>query len=223
MPALRQRPRLRRPVREVRLDPLARRADRPPQRRIGFGTRQARDQTLVSAAGSIRTVPSRLDPRIASRVAQQRLRTVQELDRHGFAAACREPRPRLGHTRARGGSRGQGALRVVRCPDRIYIGHEGPYARLAEVLVLGRHEDGALHRQGQYCLPLHSIPVDVEGARRLRAARQRSGKRVSQPRRRQDLDVAQLGRMAARVSRRLPGQGGCAALRIVRQRPRNQG
>ena len=33
--------------------PFARRVDRPPQRRVGFGARQARDQTLVSAFGSI--------------------------------------------------------------------------------------------------------------------------------------------------------------------------
>ena len=50
---VRQRPRLRRPVREVRLYPFARRTDRPAQRRVGFRTREAGDETLVPAAGSV--------------------------------------------------------------------------------------------------------------------------------------------------------------------------
>ena len=38
-----------------------------------------------------------------------------------------------------------------------------------------------------------------------------------------DLDLAQLGRLAARIPGRLPRQGGRAALRALRERPRNQG
>ena len=50
-PKMRQRPRLRRPVREVRLYPFARRTDRPAQRRVGFCAREAGDETLVSSVG----------------------------------------------------------------------------------------------------------------------------------------------------------------------------
>ena len=47
--------------------------------------------------------------------------------------------------------------------------------------------------------------------------------RISEPRGRKDLDLAQLGRLAARIPGRLPRQGGRAALRALRERPRNQG
>ena len=48
-------------------------------------------------------------------------------------------------------------------------------------------------------------------------ARKRAGQRVPEPRRRQDFDLAQLGRMAARVPRGVPRQGGCPALCALRQ------
>ena len=66
-------------------------------------------------------IPPRVDPRRAQGVEIQRLRAVQELARRRSAAACREPRPRLGHPRAGGGRRGQGALRLVRRSDRLHI------------------------------------------------------------------------------------------------------
>ena len=70
--------------------------------------------------------------------------------------------------------RGQGALRVVRRADRLYLRYEGPYARLGEVLEVRRHQDGPLHRQGQHRLPLHRLPLDAEGPRRLHPARERA-------------------------------------------------
>ena len=220
---MRQRPRLRRPVREVRFDALARRADRPPQRRVGIGSREARDEALVPAAGPLRGVPPPMDSGGPQGVENERLRAVQELARRRPATACREPRPGLGYSRARGGSRRKGALRLVRRPDRLYLRHEGPHARLGEVLEVGGYEDGALHRQGQHRVPLHRLSLDAQGARRLYPARKRSGERVPEPRRRQDLDLAQLGRLAARVPRGVPREGGRAALRAVRQCSRDEG
>jgi len=76
----------------------------------------------------------------------------------GIAAACREPRSGLGHPRSGRGGRGQGALRVVRRADRLYIRHEGADARLGALLEGLRNQDGALHRQGQHRLPLHRLP-----------------------------------------------------------------
>lgn len=76
---VRQRPRLRRPVREVRLYPFARRTDRPAQRRVGFRTREAGDETLVPAAGPLRGIPPRMDSGRAQGVENERLRAVQEL------------------------------------------------------------------------------------------------------------------------------------------------
>ena len=48
-------------------------------------------------------------------------RQVQELAGRRFAAPCRKPRPRLGHSRAGGGRRREGALCLVRRSDRLYI------------------------------------------------------------------------------------------------------
>lgn len=68
--------------------------------------------------------------------------------RRRSSAACREPRPRLGHPGSRRGGRGQGALCVVRRSYRLYICYKGPYARLGTLLEVGGHQDGPLYRQG---------------------------------------------------------------------------
>lgn len=89
LPPLRQRPRLRRPMRKVRIDPFAGRTDQPAQRRIGFRTRETRHQALVSAVGPVRGFPARMDPRRAQRVENQRLWAMQE---PGSTAVCNRVR-----------------------------------------------------------------------------------------------------------------------------------
>ena len=164
-----------------------------------------------------------MDSRRPQGVEIERLRAVQELVGRRSPAACREPRSGLGHSCSGRGGRGQGALRVVRRPDRLHLRHEGSHARLGEVLEVGGYEDGALHRQGQHRLPLHRLPLDAQGPRRVHPARECSGQRVPEPRRGQDLHLAQLGRVAPRIPRGVPRQGGRASLRALRQCPRDEG
>ena len=62
---------------------------------------------------------------------------------------------------------------------------EGASARLVgEMVERPGDTSRALHRQGQHSVPLHSVPRDDEGARRIHHARQRAGERVPQPRER---------------------------------------
>ena len=164
-----------------------------------------------------------MDSRWPQRVEDQCLRTVQELAGRRPAAPCREPRPGLGHSRSGRGCRGQGALRLVRRTDRLHLRDEGPHTRLGKVLEERGYEDGALYRQGQHRLPLHCFPLDAQGPRRLHPSGERARERVPEPRGREDLHVAQLGRLAARIPRGVPRQGGRAALRALRQCPRDQG
>ena len=168
---------------------------------------------------------ARVDPGGPPGVAFQRLRPGQELVGRRPAAARRHARPRLGRARARRGRRGQGPLCLVRRADRLHLQHAGASAgQLGEVVEVARHPARALHRQGQHRLPLHRLPGDAQGLRRrLHPPGQRPRQRVPQPRGRQDLDLARLGRVGARVPAGLPGQGGRAALRAHGQRPRDQG
>ncbi len=108
-----RRRRLWRPVREVRHRPLAHRAHQPPQHRERQRPRAAPHQALVPAPRQAPAVARALDHPRPQGLAPQRDGAVQVVARHGPPAPRREPRPRLGHPRARGGRRGQGALRMV--------------------------------------------------------------------------------------------------------------
>ena len=148
---------------------------------------------------------------------------MQKLARFGIAAPRGEPRPGLGDSRSGQGCRGEGAVRVVRRADRLHLGDQGSDARLGKILEGRGHQDGAFHRQGQHRFPLHRVPVDAARARRLYLAGERAGQRVPESGGRKDLDVAELGGVAARIPRRVSGQGRRAALRVVRQCAGNQG
>ena len=222
---MRQRRRLRRPVREMRQHPQPRGADQPQEQAQRRRAGQKEDHALVPPAAGLRALAAQMDPRRAPGVALQRLRPGQELAGRRPAAARRHARPRLGRARARGGRRGQGPLCLVRRADRLHLQHEGAPARqLGEVVEVARHPAHPLHRQGQHRLPLHRLPLDAEGLRRrLHPAGQRPRQRVPQPRGRQDLDLARLGRLGPRIPAGFPRQAGRPPLRAYRQRPRDQG
>ncbi len=217
--------RLWRPVREVRLVAQRHRAYQPALRRDRQHARAARDLPLVSAPRPLGGASAALDSRRPQGMEDQRLRPVQVVARPRPPAACRHPRPRLGHPRTRRGRRRQGALRVVRRSHRLHLQHQGTAARLVGKVVEGpRDAHHQLHRQGQHRLPLHHIPGHAHGLRRrIPAARQRARQRIPEPRGRQDQHLAQLGRVVARIPPRLPGQAGRAALRAHGQRSRDQG
>ena len=69
-------------------------------------------------------------------MAPQRVRPMQELARHGLAAACREPRPGLGHSRS-GRRRRKGKVLYVwvRCSHRLYQQYQRTAARLLGEMV----------------------------------------------------------------------------------------
>ena len=98
--------------------------------------------------GSTLSPDELIDPHSAVSGSVPVKRAVQELARRRSSAACREPRPRLGHPGSRRGGRGQGALCVVRRSDRLYICYKGHYTRLGTLLEVGGHQDGPLYRQG---------------------------------------------------------------------------
>ena len=68
-------------------------------------------------------------------------------------------------------------------------------------------------------LPLHRLPRHAEGRRLVYPAGQRAFQRVPQPGGRQDFDLAQLGRLAARILAGFPRQTRRIALCIDRQCP----
>ena len=171
MPALPRRRRLWRPVREVRLHTESHGAHQPQERHQRQQARDEGNQALVPPAGQARRLAAPVDSGGAQGMAPQRLRPVQVVARHGIAAACREPRPGLGHPRARRGSRGQGALRMVRRPHRLHQQHQGTAARLVgEVVERPRDAPRPLHRQGQHRVPLHRLPRHAEGRRLVHPA-----------------------------------------------------
>ena len=94
---------------------------------------------------------------------------------------------------------------------------------LPDVVERPRDAPHPLHRQGQHRLPLHRLPRHAEGRGQLHPAGQCTRQRVPQPGGRQDIDFAQLGRLAARISSGFPRQAGRLALRADGQCPGDEG
>ena len=157
MSPLPQRRCLRRPVREMRTRPFAHRAHQSEEYHQRFAACAEGDQELVSAAERLPGMAEAVDSGRSQGMAPECVRPVQELARHGLAAPRHDARPGLGHPRSRGGSRGQGALCVVRCAHRLYFEYKGALREQSRALgylaavVAGRgNPSGALHRQGQH-------------------------------------------------------------------------
>ena len=80
-----------RPMREMRNLPVAHRSDQPEKRHQRQQTCDEGDQALVSSPRQTRRMVAPMDSGRPQGMAPQRIRTVQELARHGIAAACRQP------------------------------------------------------------------------------------------------------------------------------------
>ena len=80
-----------RPMREMRNLPVAHRSDQPEERHQRQQTCDEGDQALVSSPRQTRRMVAPMDSGRPQGMAPQRIRTVQELARHGIAAACRQP------------------------------------------------------------------------------------------------------------------------------------
>ena len=70
---------------------LADRSDQPEERHQRQQTCDEGDQALVSSPRQTRRMVAPMDSGRPQGMAPQRIRTVQELARHGIAAACRQP------------------------------------------------------------------------------------------------------------------------------------
>ena len=70
---------------------LAHRSDQPEERHQRQQTCDEGDQALVSSPRQTRRMVAPMDSGRPQGMAPQRIRTVQELARHGIAAACRQP------------------------------------------------------------------------------------------------------------------------------------
>ncbi len=208
-------------MREVRLYPLARRADRTPQCCVGFGARETRNKALVPP-----------------------LDRYEEFLRKWILEGHKEWKTNVygqckswldGGLQPRAVSRDldwgipvpvEGAEGKV-----LYVWFDAPIGYISATKDLTpdwekywKSEDtkhGPLHRQGQHRLPLHRLPLDAQGARRLHPARQRPGQRIPEPRGRQDLHLAQLGRVAARIpATSSPARRTCSAMSSAPMLPR---
>ena len=230
------RGRLRRPVRKLRDGAQPERAHQSPEHALRHRARAARDEPLVP--------PARRPSAGARRLHRTAPRVEAERDRPGEVVARRRPhrprhdaRPPVGRARAAGGGRRrrrQGALRLVRRAHRLRLdfqrmGCQNRAARaLARLLAERVDEAGPLYRQGQHRLPHAHLPGALDGLQRVgggrcaavRAAGERAGQRVLEPRRPQALDQPRLGRVGARGRRAL--RPGPPPLRARRDAPRDQ-
>ena len=220
-------------MRALRQGPQPNRSDQPqvhPQRR---STRAARDLAVVPAHGPPRRLAQgmggnrqarRRRPPQPGRLEKPRTGPVPLVDRRWTQSTRHDPRLGLGRTRSGRRRRRQSAVCVARRPHRLHLGHPGMGAPkrqgLGTVLEGRRHPTGALHWQGQHCVPLHHLPHPAQGARRLHPAHQRAGQRVHELGERQDLHQPQLGGVAARVPGRIPGKTRRIALRALRHHAR---
>ena len=76
----------------------------------------------------------------------------------GLQPTRRHPRPRLGRACSACRCRREGAIRLVRRADWLHFGYQRMDTRLGKMVERPGNQNGAFHRERQYCIPLHHFP-----------------------------------------------------------------